>query len=112
MRKEIVSHVIKVIIVHLKKGLILNRNFMDSLTSISLIRFPFNSVPSSFLMAFFRSLLFANSKVLISQTSPSLKSMKKNIENLFLYPHIPSCKQLPIVGGSVRRENAGEERGC
>ena len=40
---------------------------MNSLTSTSLIRFPFNSVPSSFLIAFFRSLLVANSKVLRSQ---------------------------------------------
>ena len=65
-------------------SLIPNRNVADSLTSISLIRFPFNSVPSSFLMAFFRSLLFANSKVLESQTSPSLESVKKQTRLIFI----------------------------
>ena len=37
---------------------------MTSLTSTSLIRFPFNSVPSSFFITLFKSLLVANSRVL------------------------------------------------
>ena len=52
-------------------------NTMDSLTSTSLMRFPFSSVPSSFLIAFFKSLLVANSKVLRSQKQATLEWKKR-----------------------------------